>query len=55
MFDFNELLTLSLHEYIPVSLSNRESMKDKNLPDYIKYFDNDTYIEGWGLYSESLV
>ena len=28
-------------------------MKDKNLPDYIKYFDN-TYIEGWGLYSENL-
>ena len=54
-FDFNELLTLSLHEGLPGHHYQIErTMKDKNLPDYIKYFDNDTYIEGWGLYSESL-
>jgi len=54
-FDFNELLTLSLHEGLPGHHYQMErSIKDKNLPDYLKYFDNDSYIEGWGLYSENL-
>ena len=54
-FDFNELLTLSLHEGLPGHhYQNERSMKDKNLPNYLKYFNNDSYIEGWGLYSESL-
>lgn len=54
-FDFNELLTLSLHEGLPGHHYQIERLrKDENVPNYIKYFDNTSYAEGWGLYSENL-
>ena len=54
-YDINSLVTLSLHEGMPGHHYQLERLlKDKNIPDFIKYNGCESYIEGWGLYSESL-
>ena len=54
-YDINSLVTLSLHEGMPGHHYQLERLlKDKDIPDYIKYNGCDSYIEGWGLYSENL-
>ena len=51
----SELLVLSLHEGTPGHHYQIErSLKNKDLPIYLKYNDTTSYIEGWGLYSENL-
>ena len=54
-YDINSLVTLSLHEGMPGHHYQLERLlKYKDIPDYIKYNGCESYIEGWGLYSENL-
>ncbi len=51
----NELLVLSLHEGMPGHHYQLEKTNNnEKLPLYIRYYDSTAYVEGWGLYSESL-
>lgn len=48
--------SLSLHEGNPGHHFQLTYANDLNLPDFVTYCDDETgYIEGWGLYSESLI
>ena len=54
-FNNNELLTLSLHEGIPGHHYQIErNINNPKIPLYLKYYDSTAYVEGWGLYCESL-
>ena len=54
-FDINEMAVLSVHEGMPGHHYQLEKLlNDDTKPDYIKYFGETAYCEGWALYTENL-
>lgn len=54
-FDIHEMAVLSVHEGIPGHHFQLEKLlDDQTKPDYVKYFNDTSYCEGWALYTENL-